>query len=188
MPLDDVGGVFLREYALGRTTLAGALARQGIVPIPLDYLKAHREEQLRLNPPSFLYRHRWLAPALTMASFLISIGAAAVVGSSQAAVSVILGGMLPALAGIMLASRRVRGEAYWTERRVSESGLVPAGVPGEIAVVARLVKREIPTARLILGELRQDTVLLDPYLIAEYGDERAVLGIWDGPEILACAG
>ena len=186
MPLDDVGGRY--QYLLSpRTTLAGALATQEIDPVPLDVLREHRDEQIRLNPPSFLYRHRWVAPGLTMASFLVSIGAAALVGSSQAAVSVILGGMLPALAGIVLASRRVKGEAYWTERRVSEHGLEAAGVPREIATTARMIKRELPTARLVLGELRQDTVLLDPYLIAEFGEERAVLGIWDGDRIIAVA-
>jgi hypothetical protein len=187
MPLDDVGGRYQHLLA-PRTTLAGALADHGIEPVPLEYLKAHREEQVRLNPPSFLYRHRWVAPGLTMASFLVSIGAAALVGTSQAAVSVILGGMLPALAGIVLASRRVRGEAYWTERRISEHGLETAGVPQEIGEIAHNLKRQVPTARLVLGELRQDTVLLDPYLVAEYGDERVVLGIWDGDTIITCAG
>ncbi len=187
MPLDDVGGRY-QLLLSPRTSLAGALTYQGLEPVPLDLLKAHRDEQVRLNPPSFLYRHRWVAPGLTMASFLVSIGAAALVGTSQAAVSVILGGMLPALAGIVLASRRVRGEAYWTERRVSEHGLETAGVPRGIAEVAHGLKREFPTARLVLGELRQDTVLLDPYLVAEYGDERVVLGIWDGDAVIATAG
>ena len=61
------------------------------------------------------------------------------------------------------------------------------GIPASIRGFAHTVKREFPPARLIIGELRQDTVVLDPYLIAEYGDDRVVLGIWDGEQVIACA-
>ncbi len=73
------------------------------------------------------------------------------------------------------------------ERRILERELTVAKIPTAIRGVAYATKREFPPARLILGELRQDTVVLDPYLIAEYGDDRVVLGIWDGAEVIACA-
>jgi hypothetical protein len=38
-----------------------------------------------------------------------------------------------------------------------------------------------------LGELIQDRITLDPYLVAEYGEDRAVLGIWDGDTLIAPA-
>ncbi len=191
MPLDDLSGrghSFLLTDAPAWGTLTGALANLGITPISLDELDRHRLAQVRAHPASFLYRHRWIAPLLTVSSFGVSVAGAAVVGTSVAAVSVILAGMLPALAGIILASRKVRGEAYWVERRLFERDLALAKVPPAIGRIARTVKREFPPARLILGELRQDTVVLDPYLIAECGDERVVLGIWDGDQVIACAG
>ena len=191
MPLDDIGGrshSFLLNDAPTWSTLGRTLDDLGIAPIPLDALDRHRIRQVQLHPPSFFYRHRWIAPLLTVSSFGVSVAAAAVVGTSAAAVTVILAGMLPALAGIILASRKVRGEAYWVERRLLERDLAAAKVPPAISRLAQTVKRELAPARLILGELRQDTVVLDPYLIVEFGEERVVLGIWDGDEVIACAG
>jgi hypothetical protein len=190
MPLDVLSGRG-HSFILADTpssTLAEAIGRLGLTPIPLDLLDQHRREQIRRNPASFLYRHRWIAPLLTVSSFAVSVAGAALVGTSVAAVSVILAGMLPALAGIVLASRKVRGEAYWVEKRVLERELAGMRIPAAIRGVAHATKREFPPARLILGELRQDTVVLDPYLIAEYGDDRVVLGIWDGEQVIACAG
>ena len=104
-------------------TLADALSYLGIEPVTPDLLDRHRAEQVRKHPPSFLFRHRWIAPILTVSSFAVSVAGAALVGTSVAAVSVILAGMLPALAGIVLASKKVRGEAYWVEKRVLEREL-----------------------------------------------------------------
>ncbi len=190
MPLDVIAGkssLSLLDFAREDWSLGGAVARLGLNPISAGLLAAHREDQVRRNPPSFLYRHRWVAPLLTISSFAISVAGAAFVGTPVAAVSVILAGMVPALGGIVLASRKVRGEAYWVERRVTETGLINARVPQTIRESAFLLKREFPPARLILGELRQDTVVLDPYLIAEYGDDRVILGIWDGDRVIASA-
>ncbi|HEX5326996.1 MAG TPA: hypothetical protein VFW75_10050 [Acetobacteraceae bacterium] len=190
MPLDSLGGLghsFVLADRPTCSTLAEALDHLGITPVPLALLDAHRHEQVRIHPASFLYRHRWIAPLLTVSSFAVSVAGAALVGTSVAAVSVILAGMLPALAGIVLASRKVRGEAYWVEKRMLERDLATARVPAEIREIAHATKREFAPARLIVGELRQDTVVLDPYLIAEYGEVRAVLGIWDGEQVIACA-
>ncbi len=190
MPLDVLSGrghSFILTDPAPCCTLTEAVERLGLRPVPGDLLEAHRREQVRRNPASFFFRHRWIAPLLTVSSFAVSVAGAALVGTSVAAVSVILAGMLPALAGIVLASRKVRGEAYWVERRILERELGAAKIPTAIRGVAYATKREFPPARLILGELRQDTVVLDPYLIAEYGDDRVVLGIWDGAEVIACA-
>jgi hypothetical protein len=40
---------------------------------------------------------------------------------------------------------------------------------------------------MILGELLQQQVVLDPYLLIVYGNERICLGIWDGRRIIAAA-
>jgi hypothetical protein len=190
MPLDDLigrGHSFTLRDLSPCTTLGEAIRRLGLTPVSQDLLEEHRREQVRLHPAGFLYRHRWIAPLLTVSSFGVSVAGAALVGTSVAAVSVILAGMLPALGGIVLASRKVRGEAYWVEKRLMEYELPTARIPAVIRGLAHATKREFPPARLILGELRQDTVVLDPYLIAEYGDDRVILGIWDGDEVIACA-
>ncbi|HSU07326.1 MAG TPA: hypothetical protein VLI93_17315 [Acetobacteraceae bacterium] len=190
MPLDDLGGrghSFILTDTTPCSTLAEAVRRLELKPVAFDLLDAHRREQVRRHPASFLFRHRWIAPLLTVSSFAVSVAGAALVGTSVAAVSVILAGMLPALAGIVLASRKVRGEAYWVEKRLLERELATAKIPALVRGIAHAAKREFPPARLILGELRQDTVVLDPYLIAEYGDDRIVLGIWDGDQVIACA-
>ena len=50
---------------------------------------------------------------------------------------------------------------------------------------AACLQEWLPGLSFKLGELVQDRVVLDPYLIAEYRDEWAVLGIWDGQRIIA---
>ena len=40
---------------------------------------------------------------------------------------------------------------------------------------------------LILGELLQEQVVLDPYLLLRYRGERVCLGIWDGRRVVAAA-
>ena len=39
-----------------------------------------------------------------------------------------------------------------------------------------------------MGELIQDRTTLDPYLVVEYQNERAVLGIWNGGQLIASVG
>ena len=65
--------------------------------------------------------------------------------------------------------------------------LTVLGVPLPIAQLARDVQREVRGAALVLGELLQEAVVLDPYLLLEYGAERVCLGIWDGRRIVAMA-
>ena len=52
---------------------------------------------------------------------------------------------------------------------------------------AERLRRRLPGVSFVLGELYQEQVRLDPYLVAEYGAARVVLGIWDGEEVVACA-
>jgi hypothetical protein len=61
-------------------------------------------------------------------------------------------------------------------------------VPLPIAQLARDVQRKAPGSAVILGELLKEAVVLDPYLLLEYGNERICLGIWDGRRIVAMAG
>ena len=49
------------------------------------------------------------------------------------------------------------------------------------------LQRRLPGVGFIEGELFQERVRLDPYLVAEYGDARVVLAIWDEDRVIACA-
>jgi len=78
---------------------------------------------------------------------------------------------------------RLRAGSHWEEREV----LTYADVPEPIARVARQLKAEVPRARLILGELKREETVLDPYLLIEYQGECLCLGIWEGENIVASA-
>ena len=54
--------------------------------------------------------------------------------------------------------------------------------------MARALHRDLPGSTLILGELLQEEVVLDPYLLLEFDGECVCLGIWDGARIIASAG
>jgi hypothetical protein len=79
---------------------------------------------------------------------------------------------------------RLRAGSHWEERQV----LTFADAPEPIARVARLLKSEVPGARLILGELKREETVLDPYLLMEYQGECVCLGIWENDQVIACAG
>jgi hypothetical protein len=59
-------------------------------------------------------------------------------------------------------------------------------VPESIAAPARLLLRDLPGSRLVLGELKLDKTVLDPYLLIETHDERVCLGIWEDQQVFAC--
>ncbi|MEJ0019128.1 MAG: hypothetical protein WDN25_21735 [Acetobacteraceae bacterium] len=60
-------------------------------------------------------------------------------------------------------------------------------MPEPIARVARLLQSELPGARLVLGELKREETVLDPYLLLERDGERVCLGIWENDTVVACA-
>ncbi len=80
---------------------------------------------------------------------------------------------------------RVSAGAGWEERHVAPEMLTDLGVPPRIASLARDLQGEAPGSALILGELLQQEVVLDPYLLLECGGERVCLGIWDDHRIIA---
>ncbi len=46
----------------------------------------------------------------------------------------------------------------------------------------------MPRARVILGELKREETVLDPYLLIEHDGECVCLGIWENDRVIACAG
>jgi hypothetical protein len=82
---------------------------------------------------------------------------------------------------------RVRAGSHWEERWVPADWLPGLGVPEPIALLARELCRQVPGAALILGELKQEHVVLDPYLLLDCDGMQVCLGIWDDGTIIASA-
>jgi hypothetical protein len=163
--------------------LEAAAARLGLQLLDLELLERHKAAELQRHAPSWAYRHRTalrLAFGLAMVAGLLGFVALAahgfVLASGCAAVAVL--GLL-----VLAQAKRMRGPAHWEER----PALDLAEVHPRIAESARRLRVELPEVEFRLGELFQDRILLDPYLVAVRGEERLLLGIWDGTTLLLCA-
>jgi hypothetical protein len=174
-------------------TLAQALDDRCVVPIALARLTAHKLAQLARYQPSFWQRHEaWLPIALVgsvgcmAASGGLTRGFAADASLLGSAPSLIWMSSFALL--LVFGVFRVRAGAYWRERGVAVEDLERVGVPGDVAATARLVHRDLRGCGLVLGELVQQEVVVDPYLIVTYDGEMACLGIWDEDGMIACAG
>jgi hypothetical protein len=172
-------------------TLAQALDDRCVVPIDPAILAAHKQAQLARYQPSFWQRHEaWLPIALVgsvgcmAASGGLTRGFVADASLLASAPSLIWMGSFALL--IVFGVFRVRAGAYWQERIVSVEDLGRVGVPRDVAAVARLVHRDLPGCGLVLGELVQQEVVVDPYLIVVCNDEIACVGIWDDAGVIAC--
>lgn len=171
-------------------TLAQTLEDRGIVAVSLAELAAHKQAQLARHQPSFWYRHEAWLPIVLVGS----VGCMAACGGltrGGAALqtwcpTLLWMGSLALL--IVFGVFRVQAGAYWRESSVSVAHLGWLAVPAEIAATARLLQRDLPEVELALGELVQQEVVLDPYLMAVRNNEIACLGIWDEAGVIACAG
>ncbi len=172
--------------------LSEILDEQRIRPVPLDALEAHKRAQVERFAPSFWYRHQALLPT----ALLGSVGAMAASGGLAQQINhgaawpnlltLAWMGVIALLIGAGVF--RVRAGSHWEERWVPVGWLADVGVPEPIAAVARSVYREAPGSALILGELFQEEVVLDPYLLLERDGELVCLGIWEDGRIVAQAG
>lgn len=161
----------------------------GTTPVPLEALAAHKQAQLERFAPSFWHQHQtWLPVGLIGSVFCMAM-------SGGIANGMLPGSLLPSWLSlfwlgvmtllIVFGVFRVSAGARWEERVVAAEMLIELGVPAPIAMLARDLRREARGSVLILGELLQQDVVLDPYLLLECGDERICLGIWDGRRIIA---
>lgn len=168
------------------------LADQGIEPVSLEALAAHKQAQVERFAPSFWYRHQALLPTAllgSVAGMAASGGLAQQIGQGSPWPSVLTLGWMCVIAMLIGAGVfRVRAGSHWEERWVPVGWLDDLGVPEEIAEVARIAYRETPGSALIMGELIQEEVVLDPYLLLERDGELVCLGIWDDGQVVACAG
>ncbi len=177
---------------LRQQTLSDALDAHNLTPVSWEYLAAHKTAQQRKFGPSFWYRHQAI---VSISLVVLSPVVGAAVGASQefsphssamtVASSFIWMCMVALVTGTGLI--RLRAGSHWEERRVSAAFLPSLDVPEPIAKVARSLQSDVPGSRLILGELKRETTVLDPYLLIELGDECVCLGIWENGHVIACA-
>ena len=172
--------------------LAEEVADCGVLPVSPATLVEHQQAQLERFAPSFWYRHQALLPAALLGSvggMAFSGGLAQRVADGGSPLSCWLTlswmGVIMLLLGAGVF--RVRAGSHWEERWVPAVWLKGLGVPEPIAALARDLNRNIPGAALVLGELVEDHVVLDPYLVLERDGERVCLGIWDDSGIIAVA-
>ena len=182
MPFDALVAVTRQK------TLSDALDDYGVKPVPWSTLAAHKLEQQRRYGPSFWYRHQAaVSIMLVVASPAAGAVAAAVGGfSAHSGVLAITGSfvwmcLVALITGTGLV--RLRAGSHWEEREV----LSYADVPEPIARVARVLRSDVPDARMVLGELKREEAVLDPYLLLEHDGECVCLGVWENDEVIACA-
>lgn len=173
-------------------SLADVLAEQAIVPVSQEALAAHKQAQLERFAPSFWYRHQPVLPAALLGSvacMAISGGVTQRMALDGSGVSgwLTLGWMCVIAMLIGAGVFRVRAGSHWEERWIPAEWLHGLAVPEQIAVLARELTRQVPGSTLILGELKQEHVVLDPYLLLERDGEQVCLGIWEGEHVVACA-
>jgi hypothetical protein len=178
MPFDGA------SFALSeKNVLETAVYASGLRPIDPRFLSRHKADQVLRNPASWAYRHQQAVALAQVAVLLASVALFVVLLSAHE----VPWGFVAALAIFGLGSSAlflpVKGPALWRERETADL----SGMPALIRQSAKRLQRRLPGVGFVVGELYQEQVRLDPYLVAEYGGARVVLGIWDGDEVIACA-
>ncbi len=168
---------------------APARSRLLVAPVPLEALAAHKQAQLERFAPSFWHRHQNWLPIGMMGS----VGCMA--ASGGIANGMLPGSLIPSWLSlfwlgvmsllIVFGVFRVSAGARWEERYVAAESLEELGVPPAIADLGQTLQRDVVGSVLVLGELLQEQVVLDPYLLLDCSGQRVCLGIWDGPRIVA---
>lgn len=159
-----------------REKLEIAATKAGLEIIDLGLLERHMAAEVKRREPGWAYRNR--------AMLQVAFGIAVVAGFTGFLVLESRGFVVPAFAvavalcGLVIAALAtpMHGPARWKER--VEPHL--ASVHPRIARSAQALREQLPEAEFRIGELFQERVKLDPYLIAAHGDTRLLLGIWDG--------
>lgn len=174
-----------------RRAISDALQRRNLTPVPWERLIEHKLSQQRRFGPSFWYRYQAaVSIGLVMASPLVGVIVGATQGFSPHSSALTIASsfvwmcMVALITGTGLV--RLRAGSHWEERLVPGGFLAGHDVPEPIAKIARAVQLDVPGSTLILGELKREEVVLDPYLLIEHGDECVCIGIWENDRVVAC--
>ena len=179
MPFD--GANFARSR---RSRLDDAMSAAQLEIIAPTYLDAYKADQIRRHPPGWTYRHM---PMLRLGQVVVLVvGILPVLTLSYAGFpswSLEIG--LVATLMLFLAPMLVppKGPAEWLEHPTADLDNVHPAIRDR---ALRLMEK-LPDVRFRIGELYQDRINLDPYLIAEYHGARVLLGIWDDEGVIAAA-
>jgi hypothetical protein len=163
--------------------LESAASASDLAILDLRFLEAHKAEQVRRNPPGWIYRHALgiqLCQPLLLLVGLSGFGALGAIGCLTAGMAVAVLAFALAIAPFVVTSP---GPARWRERGDPDL----RGVHPEVRAAALRLKGNLPQARFVVGDLYQDRTKLDPYLVADYRGARILLGIWDGDTLILCA-
>jgi len=171
--------------------LVELLDDRGVLPVPLQALAAHKQAQLERFAPSFWHEHQtWLPVGLIGSVFCMALSGG--LTNRMLAGSIVPSWLSLFWLGVMtllivFGVFRISAGARWEERHIEPDMLIGAGVPLPIARLGRDLQSEAAGSSLVLGELLQEEVVLDPYLLLKCGGERVCLGIWDERRIIAAA-
>lgn len=163
--------------------LESAISASGLEPIDPRLVDRHKAEQIRLHPASWVYRHLQAIEFAQVAALVIGVVAFVALFSADQIGWGSAAGLVAFGLGIGPMLFPIQGPAQWRERAAGDLREVPA----PIREAARILQSRVPDVRFVVGELFQDRIRLDPYLVAEYGSSRTILGIWDGNDVIACA-
>lgn len=178
MPFDGANRASTAQELLEAALWAGGLRL--IDPSILDDYKA---EQVRRHPPGWVYRHRGSVQLVQAIALMAGLVAFITLFSSDRyawglSIAVLTFGL--AVAPMLVP---VRGSARWKIRLAEDL----SAMPPEIGSAALRLREQLPEVSFRLGELFQDRVNLDPYLVADYRGAQALLGIWEGERLILCA-
>jgi hypothetical protein len=183
MPFDGVTVKLPAVKFSAQDVLEEALFASGREPINPCLLSRHKAEQILRHAPGWAYRHQQVVALAQIAVLLMSVALFVILLSAHLVQWGLVGALTMFSAGASLLFVPVKGPARWRERSLMDL----RGLPMPIREAAEDLQRRVPRVGFTIGELYQERVKLDPYLVAEYGSGRVVLGIWDGDRIIACA-
>jgi hypothetical protein len=188
MPLDFAGFEYRDETSLQAVALG-----LGIIPVPAAVLDAHKKAEVAKHPGGVIARYQRPIRNVICVTVL-GILAADLIFTMCTVRDVefnrflfIQIGVVLALIGLMLPLElRVKGPAEW---RSTFTTVLDSDIPVSLRDMADAIRAAKPGCRFEVGQLMQDKVVLDPYLVVHHrgSPDPVVIGIWDGDKIIASA-
>jgi len=181
-------------------SLEDAVKQLGITPISEARLAEYKQQQCDNNPASPFYSVRHVLVVALIVTMLVgllnlflclpSFMYAVASGQHETAAMYLLSTMASLVLIVAVdrtkvfsrEGRRLKGPADWVEISVPLSLYQVAyrsDVPDLINDLVSRLSTKLPNSNVIIGELRQNSVVIDPYLIFSHNGDEVILGIWD---------